>query len=303
VDDPSSEEPLTALFVLVIIAAFALLVPRWGPGTHILLASRMLDADAERAPLEVPSELRRLITAYAPHFLYGNIAADIINFKKYGGLKDHCHNWNMKERLGEHADTDAEQAFVLGYLCHLAADVVAHNHFVPYQLVHGLPPRLLGHLYWEARADGRVPEAHWETIDGMRLDRSLHENDRLIAGAVPRRALSLTANKAIFNNVLLARSRRSWRGIMDQMKTLSPRGHLDRDFMATCIEACFRNMHAVFRDDTLAELRELDPNGHAALTECIGMRRHLLEEHGNRSAAADASRGVAEKRFGFAAKR
>jgi hypothetical protein len=243
--------------------------------------------------------LRRLIQAHAPHFLYGNIAADIINFKKYGGLKEHCHNWNMKERLGEHADTDQEQAFLLGYLCHLAADVVAHNHFVPYQLVHGLPPRLLGHVYWEARADGRVPEAHWETIDELRLDRSLHENDRLVAGAVPKRMLSLTTNKAIFNNVLLARSRRSWRGIMDQMKTLSPRGHLDREFLAACVEACWRNMHAVFRDETLGELRDRDPNGHAALAGSLRVRRELIEEHGSRSAAAEASRVEAERRYGF----
>lgn len=205
----------------------------------------------------------------------------------------------MKERLGAHADTDAEMAFILGYLCHLAADVVAHNHFVPYQLVHGLPPRLLGHVYWEARADGRVPEAHWETIDLLRLDRSLHENDRLVAGAVPKRALSLTANKAIFNNVLLARSRRSWRGIMDQMKTLSPRGHLDREFLSACVEACWRNMHAIIREDTLEELRALDPNGHAALAGSLRVRRELIEEHGSRSAAAEASREEAARRYGL----
>lgn len=255
----------------------------------------MLEQDGDR----IPEEARQLITAHEHDFLYGNIAADIINLKNYGGLKNHCHNWNIRERLQEHADGDQDQAFILGYLCHLAADVVAHNHFVPYQVVHGLPPRLLGHVYWEARADGRVPDPHWETIDGMRTDKSLHEHDELIIQAVPKRAFSHTTNKLIFNNILLARSRRSWRAIMDQMKTLNPRGHLDRDFLGACYDACREHIIGIFHDDTLAALRERDPNGHETLSESQRLRRQLIGEHGTRIAAVEASRDEAEKRYGL----
>ncbi len=286
---------MVASLATLIVVTLWILAPRWGPGTHILFARRLLDEDRD----EIPAEARQRITAHESHFLYGNIAADIINFKNYGDLKDHCHNWNMRERLQEIADTEAEQAFILGYLCHLAADVVAHNHFVPYQLVHGLPPRLLGHIYWEARADGRVPEAHWETIDSLRLDRSLHENDRLIVEAVPKRAFSLKTNKLIFNNVLLARSRRSWRAIMDQMVTRTPRGTLHRDYLTLCYETCRAHMLATFHEDSLAGLRTFDPNGHAALSESLRLRRELIGAHGSRAAAADASRDEAERRYGL----
>ena len=285
---------MTALVILLLIGLW-ILAPSWGPGTHIQFARWLMERDAD----QLPSEARRLIEAHPSHFLYGNIAADIIHIKKYGGLKNHCHNWNIRERLAEHADTDEEQAFVLGYLCHLAADVVAHNHFVPYQVVHGLPPRLLGHVYWEARADGRVADRHWEVIDGLRLDRSLHEDDEMIIRAVPKRAFSHTTNKLIFNNILLARSRRSWRSIMDQMKARNPRGTLHREYLRRCYEACRRHLIATFHEDALAELRQYDPNGHEALAGSQRLRRELIEEHGNRAEAAEASRHVAERLYGI----
>ncbi len=284
---------------LVILVALAVLClgsrAGWGPGTHITFARRLLDRDLE----SIPAEPRRLITAHEPHFLYGNIAADIISYKNYGGMKNHCHNWNIRERLLEFADTDAELAFVYGYMCHLAADVVAHQHFVPYHIVYGLPPRLFGHLYWEALADGGVAEEQWDRIDGMRLDRSIHENDRLILEAVPKRAFSHTTNKLIFNHVLLARSRRSWRSIIDQMSSRRPRGVLKAEFIAQCHAQVHTNLLAVFDEAALAPLRTRDPNGHETLAASQRLRRDLIAEAGSRSKGAEAARHAAERVFGF----
>ncbi|MHC4936432.1 MAG: zinc dependent phospholipase C family protein [Planctomycetota bacterium] len=267
----------------------------WGPGTHITFARGLLTEDLDR----IPRDVARLITAHEDHFLYGNIAADIISYKNYGGMKNHCHNWNIRERLMEHTDTDTEMAFVYGYLCHLAADVVAHQHFVPFHIVHGLPPRLMGHLYWEARADGGIGTALWERIDALRLDRALHESDRLILEAVPRRAFSHRTNKLIFNHVLLARSRRSWRAIIDQATARRPAGALREDFLAACHARCRENLIAVFREDTLAPLRERDPNGHEELAACQRLRRDLLAEYGTRARAMEASRHAAERAYGL----
>jgi hypothetical protein len=56
-------------------------------------------------------------------------AADIINFKAYGGAYSHCHRWTIIDEMREIARTPREEAFVFGYLSHLAADTIAHNHF------------------------------------------------------------------------------------------------------------------------------------------------------------------------------
>jgi hypothetical protein len=129
------------------------------------------------------------VLAHPLPFLYGNIAADIINFKSYGGVKNHCHNWNIQERLESLAQSDGARAFILGYLCHLAADIVAHNHFVPYHVVYNFPPRLLGHAYWEAMADSKVRDVEWHQIDRLKRAKSIHAFDRLVHRAVRWRAL------------------------------------------------------------------------------------------------------------------
>jgi hypothetical protein len=51
------------------------------------------------------------------------------------------------------AATDAERAFALGYLSHLAADTIAHNHYVPYHLARYARSKGPRALYWEMRAD------------------------------------------------------------------------------------------------------------------------------------------------------
>ena len=179
--------------------------------------------------------------------------------------------------------------------------MIAHQHFVPYHIVYGLPPRLFGHLYWEAIADGAVPEDLWDQIDALRLDRSIDENDRLILEAVPKRAFSHRTNKLIFNHVLLARSRRSWRAIIDQMTARRPRGVLQTEFIAECHAKVHENLLAVFDEETLAPLRTRDPNGHEALAESQRLRRDLIAEAGSRSKGAESARQAARERFGFPA--
>ena len=82
----------------------------------------------------LPTDARRLLDEHKDAYVYGNLAADIINMKGYGGHKNHCHRWTIIEAMRAGAESPAEQAFVLGYLSHLAADTIAHNHFVPYHL-------------------------------------------------------------------------------------------------------------------------------------------------------------------------
>lgn len=286
-----------ALLAAVLFAALAwsLFGAGWGPGTHIRMATRFLAEMADR----IDGETARLIGKYPQDFLYGNIAADIINFKSYGGVRNNCHHWNMKERIETLIDAEHEYAFLHGYLCHLAADVVAHNHFVPFQLLYDLPPAVLGHTYWEALADGSVPRAHWDTIGSLRNEKSLHQSDRVINAAVQRKALSLRSNKWIFNNIVLARSRKSWRAIMDQMRLRKPHGEIHDPHFERCLAMAQENMWRVFSKDSFRSLSQLDPSGRASLKAARILRRELIDRHGCRQAGAAPSRTLAERTYGL----
>lgn len=286
---------LTLLTIALVASLVVALGPSaWGPGIHIQLAQELLERRDE-----LPDESRRLLEEHADSFQYGCIAADIINLKKYGGLDNHCHNWNIKERLEALIEHDAERAFLAGYLCHLAADLIAHNHFVPYHVLYDLPPALLGHTYWEARADDVVREETWWIVDGLRTHRELHDNDDLIHQAVPKKAFSMLSNKLIFNHVLLARSKKKWREVMTRMRTRRPARPLQARHLQTGLGLCLENMFLTFTDDGLAQLREGDPNGHAALKESRVVRRRLVDEHGSRKRASHAACEAAEDLFGL----
>ena len=201
---------MTALLGLAVLLALSLSVLPWGPGTHLEFAHRVLRRRKER----LPPDVGELIGEHREAFQYGNIAADIINFKAVGGHYNHCHRWTIIEEMRAHAETDAERAFVLGYLAHLAADTIAHNHFVPYHLARYARVKGLGHLYWEMHADRFVPEDRWEVVARLKTRPELTAMDRLVNATVPRKALSMGTNKAIFNHVLLVSEReQSRRGI------------------------------------------------------------------------------------------
>ena len=127
------------LLALVPSDAFA-----WTPGTHILLGETVL-----RNAALLPAALAALIREYPWDFLYGNIAADTSIAKKYARFGRHCHSWTVGFEILDRAREPQLQSFAWGYLAHLAADVVAHNYFVPHQLAVTSATSAIGHSYWE----------------------------------------------------------------------------------------------------------------------------------------------------------
>jgi hypothetical protein len=283
-------------FALLLAAGLALVLSRapWGPGIHIHLTSKVLHELEHR---KKHNEYHKLVLAHPAAFFYGNIAADIVNFKNYGGMKNHCHNWNIQERLESLSASDIERVFILGYLCHLAADVVAHNHFIPYHLVRGIPPLFLGHAYWEALADGTVTDEEWEIVASLRHNKALHRNDRLIWTAVKWKALGKTSNKWIFNNILLLNLRRSWRELVRGARARRARFPVDSEFLHHCLAHCQSNMLDIFDEDRLAVLKLRDPTGRLALHGARQLRREIILHHGRTEDAKQASRRVAREAY------
>src|SRR5216684_143592 len=103
----------------------------WGPVTHIALGVQVL------ATVITPGHPLQAALANLPEvFLYGSLAPDIVQGRRLQSrLRRHSHNWSTGLGLLEAARKEDEKTFALGYLAHLAADVVAHNFFLPARFV------------------------------------------------------------------------------------------------------------------------------------------------------------------------
>jgi len=258
------------MLVCLLILALSLSVSMWGPGNHLEFASRVLRARRKLAP-----EPARLLRDERAAYLYGNIAADIINFKGYGGHYNHCHRWTIVAEMRERAASPAEQAFALGYLSHLAADTIAHNHFVPYHLARYARSKGLGHLYWEMRADGFVDEGVWRLITELKADRTLDPLDELVNRAVPKKALSLRANKLLFNHVLLISERDRWRRGVARLHGMSS-APLEAEFLERFRHAAVARIRLALAPGGVETLAHIDTNGKDAQHRAWSGRKSAL---------------------------
>lgn len=205
----------------------------WGPATHIYLGSALLDSLHL-----VPEAVRTLVSAYPFDFLYGNLAADISLAKKYVPEGRHCHHWHIGEEIHESAPNDRLKAMSLGYLSHLAADTIAHNWFIPRQLVLTSSTAGVGHSYWEARMDTHLDDYY------RRLARHVvTEHDHSAADALFDKVLSATlfsfrTNRRIFRGMIRIQDNDRWQSVFGTMLSRSRwdltdaavHGYLERSF-------------------------------------------------------------------------
>src|SRR5512145_1180784 len=139
-------------FILYLIFGFFLipdLALAWGPLTHMYLGNEIFSY----GPL-IPAGIYALIRKYRQDFLYGNLMADSIIGKKYLPDDKSSHSWEVALRLLKHAETDAEKAFAYGYLCHLAADTVAHEILTE-------DMQNMEHTWAELKADSMIKKTYW----------------------------------------------------------------------------------------------------------------------------------------------
>lgn len=148
------------LFALLLFPAQAL---AFGPVAHLDMG---LDLVASAALFG--AGVRRLMRRHADDFLRGLLDPDRSLAKNLAPYRRHSHNWTHAFRQYETARLEAERAVFLGYLCHLAADTVAHNLYVPRRMVASAGHPAAGHLYWESRLDARLREQAQGAVERLR---------------------------------------------------------------------------------------------------------------------------------------
>jgi hypothetical protein len=208
----------TARLLGVAAAACALLLamaePAWafGPATHVFLGRHLLDT------LQLlPDALGVLLRSHPQSFLYGTMAADISFAKKYVPAGRHCHFWHVGEEILESADNDRLRAVAYGYLTHLAADTIAHNYFVPRQLMLTSSSKALGHGYWEHRFDTLLGEEWAAAARDIVMEYDHSEADHLFDRVLSGTIFSFETNRRIFRGMIRMQDNDRWRSVFDRV--------------------------------------------------------------------------------------
>ncbi len=238
----------------------------WGPGIHIVKGLFILD----HLYLLLPS-IAQLLKKYPRDFLYGCISADFFIGKGSQRRDDHCHNWSIGLRMLSAADTPSTRAFCYGYLAHLAADIGAHNFYIPNQLYLTSTTTRFGHIYWEYRADSQVDDEYWE-VARLVVDAQNHENDLSLENAVKKKIISLKTKKKIYVRALNMTDFDRWRQTCEFIERNSrwkvPQEYVNR----------MRNLSIVLAVDFLRDPEgsvcfDYDPVGTRNITRAKRLRR------------------------------
>lgn len=248
-------------------------VAAWGPATHVALGKVVLGS-----LYLVPPALRALLALYPREFLYGSIAADISFAKKYVPEGRHCHNWSVGEEILGAATTPQLQAVGYGYLAHLAADTVAHNVFVPRQLLLTSTTQAIGHTYWEHRMDLHVGEEFLVDARSLVVDHDHGEADALFDSVLSRTLFSFQTNRRIFRGMIRFQGHDRRQKIFEQVLQKS-RFDLPDELVDSYFEVTFDAVIAylVERADSLPA--QSDPVGAVNLKLAKMVRRRALADH------------------------
>lgn len=257
--------------VLLPDAAFA-----WGPGVHMVAAHWLLQ-NASLLPAAVGSAL----LAHPDAFLYGSLSADIFIGKGCTVTPSHSHNWSTGHTLYEAADTPRLHAYACGYLSHLAADTVAHNHYVP-TLLGGTPGTgKLSHVYVEMQADRMV---EWDAAEAVSLFRLPNgAADRTLLRATHGGHWPFAFKKRLFQGSLAVSGRQSWRRSLRLVHRVMPHA-ADRAYLREMVDVSVRAVVDVLRDPYGSAVTGIDPIGSDHLAEardvCRGVRPMVARRPG-----------------------
>lgn len=238
----------------------------WGPGAHMVMGNWILQNLAT-----LPAVVAAVLMRHPGAYLHGSLSADIFIGKGSQARKGHSHNWESGFSLLEAADTTQKQAYAYGYLSHLAADVVAHNVFVP-GLVHTAPGSgKMAHVYLEAQADRLLA---WDSGDAVSVFHRKNSSgaDAMLRSTMRQRALPFWLKKHLYEGSVALGGSGLWRGSMrliDGLVVQSDRRAL-LDYM---LILSTRAVFDMLKQGKESPLLNLDPIGADALSRACATHR------------------------------
>lgn len=259
--------------ILIILITLLLGLPEtaaaWGPATHLEIGSAILNNTRHIAPA-----IASLIEAYPYDFLYGNISADVVVGKNLVTELKHCHNWKVGFKMLRLARGDSQKAFAYGYLSHLAADTVAHNHFIPEMMIRSFSARTLRHIYWEMRFDSLADKRVWQLP--KKMVKEIHvDNDSLMDAVIEGTPLSFRTNKTIFSGLMNLQKIDQWHRML-ALLSIRSKWAMHKEDKVRYHGASIDAITGLLANPQKAACLKKDPTGRHSLSSAMFIRKRLL---------------------------
>lgn len=245
---------LTAIIVLILADQAS----AWGVATHMELAQTVLGDLAG-----IGSGLATLILAHRRDFVCGNVLADFVIGKKLSRRRRHSHHWPAAERLLGQAKDDRALAFTYGFMTHLAADTVAHNHYIPQLIRESESTTIMGHLYWELRLDLLTTAKH-RAMTGRLLRTEYPWLGQIHAEQIYPQLKWFGLNRSVFTKVNRFVTGPRVSKAIERCQDFS-RWQLSEEHCCNYREQARQRMVELILEGPDSKITRTDPNGYAAL--------------------------------------
>ena len=244
---------LVFVSIIVTLVIFPVHAFAFGPVTHFELGWQVANILQD-----VPGLLSVPLTALMTEFLLGNVVPDNVLAKNLARFSRHSHNWENGFALLKSALNDSERAVALGYLGHLAADVVAHNLYVPVVSLLKYDVNRSGHVSWEMKMD-KLMIQHPQEYKAL-SDRDVYfKYDYFLGQVIHGTILRGNMNNRISRRVF------SVAGAMavprNRVRSLNPDSQPPLDTINLCRKLALRSMCSLIRDMQKSPVVRLDPRG------------------------------------------
>ena len=237
----------------------------WGPGVHTAIALGSLDAAAQLLPA-----IGRTIAAFPIEYLYGSLSADFFIGKGKKKRAGAPHNWEGGFKFLGDAGDDREVAYALGFLSHLAADVIAHNYFIP-NLISAYPGKgKMGHLFWEVRSDYLIGAGYTSIANGV-LNMDHQVCDDLLQLLDGKKRTRLKSKKRVFTQtVKFSDYLYTTRNLF--FETRAVRGRVFHEYLAMMVDLSRRLVYDLLKHPESSPCLLYDPMGAKNLLTAKGKR-------------------------------
>ena len=199
-------------WVLLTMALFAAPAAAWGPGAHVETGMYILRHLSLIAPLAA-----RLIRTNPFAFIYGSVCPDMVVGKRWMAPEHNNHRWETGFAIMKSATSPTQQSFAFGYLSHLAADTVAHNHYVPDRLLDEYSRRRRSHVMHELVFDATLEPEVW-VLARQASAQPFPECDALLLQNMGPTPLPRSVNYRLFHSAVLLLRLGGWQRIIHALQ-------------------------------------------------------------------------------------
>ena len=199
----------------------------------------------------------RLLLSNSAIFLYGCLSADIFIGKGSKAKRLHSHNWETGFNLLDESDDEHLKAYSLGYLSHLAADIVAHNYYVPNLMQQAGSGSKLSHVYIEMLADDQV---NWSAQEADRLFRKANQDaDFNLRKHMDAKKYSFLFKKKLFHQTIALLEYKAISNSLKVSKKVVPAFH--QHYLHSILDYSYRIVVDLLNSPADAVATNFDPIG------------------------------------------